>query len=263
MIRFIDKDFDRFEEMKKLCRDDPFGVRILSYYVTYDISLSFIDFWYQEDKNGRMIAVISRFEDRYTVFSKYTRNKTKLLELQEFISFRSPGAVMLDFRLRLDFEKPVDVIIGDVLKFKKSEAKFKDIKNDVFERPTTVNYYTILKLNENDKFTVPDYMHFLSDVTYRKNRKRIALFGLKHEDSVASVCMTVSECDDAVILGAVATAPQYKRMGYCSKLVNRAASLMSLDNKDVYIFSMQDKTTKLYKKIGFKKSHNFIEYIFR
>lgn len=260
MIRLIDDSFDRLEEVRKICVKDPFGVRIYSYLTTYDLSLDFIDIWYQEDKKGKIVALISRFEDRYTIFSLYTRNRARLDELQEFVSFRSPASVMFDFKLRIDFEKPKSAVFGDVLKFRKSHATFKE--KEIY-KPGTVYYYSVLKKNESEDFKVPEYMYFLSDITYRKNREKVAMFGINHEESLASVCMTVSECDEAVILGAVATEPKYKRQGYCSRVVNAAASIFALNKRDVYIFSTKKENTKLYKKIGFKETSYFVEYIFR
>ena len=263
MIRIIDKSFKRYDEIDSFCRKDPFGVRILSYLTTYGFELDFVDFWYQTDKKDRIVALISGFEDRYTVFSSRTRNRGRLDELKEFIEFRSPSSLMFDFDLRLDFASHKSVQIGDVLKFKKSAASFKNINSDVFVRPDAESYYSILKMNDSEDFKVPEYMFFLSDVTYRKNRNRLAMFGIKDNDDLASVCMTVSECDHAVILGAVATAKDHKGKGYASKLVNSSASLFLLDNKDVYIFSMKESTTRLYKKAGFSKNKNYIEYFFR
>lgn len=263
MIRFIDEDFSRYNEVEALCRNDPFGVRILSYMETYDRSLSFTDFWYQEDKKGNISAVISRFQDRYTVCAGKPGKNSEMLELLEFIKFRSPSSVMFDSGLSIKFNEYKRIITGDVLTFKISAARFKDIKDDIFCTPGIEEYYDVLLMNRSENFIVPDYKNFLSDVTYRKNRDKTAVFGIKNDDSLAGVCMTVAECKNAVIMGAVATVPEYQGMGYASKLVNRAASLLILENKDVYIFSIEEKNTRLYKKIGFTGKCRFIEYIFR
>lgn len=259
MIRIIENDFERINEVKKLCNNDVFGIRILSYLETYDLSLDFIDIWYQEDKRGNIVSIISRFCDKYTICAKYTRNRERLNEIKEFVSFRSPGSVIFDFKLRIDFEDNKRVILGDVLKFKKSDAHYKEI--DLY-KPDIEHYYKVLQKCASEDFLVPEYMYFLSDVTYRQNRSRVAMFGMKNENELASVCMTVSETENSVIMGAVATVPEFQHMGYCSKLLNAASSLFLLNGKDVYILSSKIENTKLYKKIGFKQIEYFIEYFF-
>lgn len=255
MIKLIDKDFLLDEKFRKFCLKSIFGVKIYSIYSTYDISLDFVDTWYQLNKLGMIVSAVSRFENNYILATSIFSDKD---ELNEFISFQKMNTLLCDSRFQLNKEC-IDRKTNAGMKFLIKYASFKGIQ---LISPTPEEYYDVLKEAKSEDFIVPDYNNFLSDITYRKNRNRCALFGQNFCTSLASVCMSVCECDGAAIIGCVATHPNYRNRGLCSTTVNRAASLLLLDNKDVYIFPQNDKAFNIYKKIGFKKICEYTEYRF-
>lgn len=253
MIKLIDDDFNNIDLLNETFKDNSFGTRVLSILTTYDKTLDFVDVWYQII-NDSITAIISRFEDRITVSAN---KKSDVNEISEFLNFQNFNYILCDSKLKLkiDFKSKRT---GDVLKFPIKNTSFKE---DKIIKPNIEDYYSILKKCENENFVVPEYMNFLSDITYRQNRGKCAMFGMKDEDKLASVCMTVSESSSSVILGAVATSPEFKKRGYCTKLLRTVASLFLLNNYDVYIYSLLERNTELYKKIGFEKDTKFIEYL--
>ena len=104
-------------------------------------------------------------------------------------------------------------------------------------------------------------MSFLSDVTHRRNRGKSTILGTNADGTIASAVMTVSETEEAAILGAVATHPDYRRRGLSRELVRTLASRIKEQGREVYVFSASDANTRFYQNSGFEIVAGFREYI--
>lgn len=246
MIRLANR-----ESLQTIHTDDPFYTRILSLYECYGGGYDFAGFWVQET-DGDITAAISRFEDR---FSLYMTDGADLEEIASFLRFQGAGAVMSDarFPLRSDFDP---IISGQVLRciggYYNSELEL--------YAPEIKPLYMLLKSCESEHFRVPPYMNFLSDVTHRRNLGKCALLGVDVDGVLASAVMTVSETENAAILGAVATLSDQRRRGYSRELVRTLASRITRQGREVYVFSATEANTRFYQHSGFEIVAGFTEY---
>ena len=248
MIRQADR-----ADLLSIQTEDPFYTRILSLYECYGGGYDFVGFWVQET-DGRIAAAISRFEDK---FSLYLTDAADLEEIAAFLRFQGAGAVVADARYSLDHHADY-VITGQVLRY--SGEGYNSVSE--LYSPEIKPFYDLLKSCESELFRVPEYMSFLSDVTHRRNLGKCTILGTDVAGTLASGVMTVSETEQAVILGAVATRPDYRRRGLSRDLVRTLASHFSTQGRAVYVFSASEENTRFYLHSGFEIAAGFNELIF-
>ena len=112
---------------------------------------------------------------------------------------------------------------------------------------------------ESPIFRVPPYLSFLSDVTHRRNLGKCEIIGVRVDGVLASSVMTVSETEDAAILGAVATHSDFRKRGLSRELVRTLASRIIKQGRSAYVFSASDVNTRFYENSGFEKVYAFKE----
>ena len=232
-------------ELYQLQTDDPFYTRILSLYESYGGGYDFVGFWVQET-DGKIYSAISRFEDKFSLYE----------EIAAFLQFQGAGAVMTDSRFSLELATD-QMISGHVLRYT-GEHYISEL--EIYQSEIKP-LYTLLQSCASEIFRVPDYMSFLSDVTHRRNLGKCTVLGTDIDGVLASAVMTVSETEQAVILGAVATHPDHRRKGLSRELVRTLASQTASQGRAVYVFSTSEENTRFYQKSGFEIYAGFREFL--
>lgn len=238
-------------DFKIITSADPFLTRILSLYQAYGEGLDFAAFWVQEN-DGKISAAISRFEDK---FSLWLTGDSDLEEIAAFVRFQGAGSCLYNAAFELDFPEQTHAICGQVLEYV-GEDYHSELE---IYCPELKELYGLLKACESPIFIVPDYMLFLSDVVHRSNRGKCTIIATKLDGKLASSVMTVSETNSAVILGAVATHPDYRKRGLSRELVRSLASKIRAEGRRVYVLSASEANTMFYQKSGFVTVAGFKE----
>ena len=240
------------EKLVILQTTDPFYTRILSLYESYSGGYDFVGFWVQEIE-GEIVAAISRFEDK---FSLYLTNESDLEEIAAFLRFQGAGAVMSDSRYAFDLTS-AHTISGQVLRYAVGQY------NSELElyAPEIKSLYALLQSCESEIFRVPEYLTFLSDVTHRSNLGKCTVLSVDVNGQLASSVMTVSETENAAIIGAVATHPYFRRRGLSRELVKTLASFINAQGREAYVFSASEANTRFYQNSGFEICADFTELI--
>ena len=232
---------------------DAFYTRILSLYLSYGAGYDFAAFWEQTGDSGT-VSLISRFEDRFTL---WLTPDSDLEEVAAFLNFQGAGSVMSDASYDLGMPDSARVIAGDVLEYR-GEDYISDL--EIYE-PDFKELYALLKTCESDIFRVPEYMTFLSDLIHRRNKGSLTLEAARADGMPVSSVMTVSEAPEAVILGAVATHPEYRGRGLARSLVRDMATRLRSDGRRVYLFSASTANTLFYRNSGFEIIAGFKELL--
>lgn len=104
-----------------------------------------------------------------------------------------------------------------------------------------------------DGFTdgVPPFDSWYADVHHRYRRGLSDCVGVLENDRVAACAMTVACCEDAALIGAVATRPESRGKGYASACVLTLSSMLQQKNKMVLLSPKNEYAHRLYDKIGF------------
>ena len=236
-------------DLRAIHTDSPFFVRILSLYECYGEGYDFVSFWVQENE-GETVAAISLFEDK---FSLYLTEKSDLEELELFLRFGGGKGFLFDAKYALNIPHE-NYISGDVLEYKGSYNSDKELYT-----PEIKALYSLLQACSAPDFRVPDYLTFLSDVTHRRNLSKCDILALSCDGVLASAAMTVSCTENAVIIGAVATHPDFRKRGFSRRVVCSLSEKMRARGKRVFVLSASEKNTLFYQHSGFETVAGFME----
>ena len=238
MIRIADA-----ADLSRIQTNDPFLTRILSLYQSYGEGYAFVGFWVQEI-GGVPVSAVSRYEDK---FSLWLTDASDLEEIAAFLRFQGAGSFLYNAAYALDVPAELPCIGGQVLEYT-GEDYISDI--EIYE-PDFKSLYALLQACESPIFRVPDQLMFLSELTHRRNKEKLHLVAAAVDGRLASSVMTVSETDDAAILGAVATHPDFRRRGLSRELVRTLASRLRREGRRVYVLSASEQNTRFYQHSGF------------
>ena len=254
MIKIIDEKFEFFNEFKDFCKKDSFGTRIYSHFLCYGYEYNFVDFWVQI-VDETIVCAICRLDADFVVCIS---ENADFSELTSFLNFQDKLSVTFDLSYKnnigIDYAQEA---VGDVLKIEEIKGEIKDYS---LITPELKEYHELLLTCKSSDFSVPEYMHFLSDVSRRQMRGLCTIYGIKVDNILASCAMTVSYTDSSVILGAVATHPCHRKHGYAGAIVRTLANEF-LNNRDVYIYTTIEKNTHFYEKLGFRVKGKWIKLI--
>lgn len=222
------------------CRRDVFGTRIACLYNCYSIKYDFVKFWVQTDDNENIVSAISRIDGDVTV----TSTGKDMAELYEFLKIVGFRTIQCEKRIAELMGAKSD-LDGYVVVYRKNEKEIKKIHTDNIFRPKEI--YDIIK--SANLVGVGDYLFWLSDTTFRINRGVTSVLSAQVDGITAACAMKLFATNSAVILGAVATRPEYRGRGIAGALVTQLAE--SEKNKKVELLCKHDSIVEFYKSIGF------------
>ena len=133
--------------------------------------------------------------------------------------------------------------VGEVLDFR---GHIPATSPDVCESPDLLSVHELLSHNFDGMSSLnawyPDVSHRI-----RHNCSRIAC--VLDNNKVVSTAITVSETEDACVLGQIATDPHHRRKGLAAKCIQ--SLIYRCNGKRLYILPMNENARNLYIKLGF------------
>ncbi len=229
-----DKDFVDF------CRRDVFGTRIACIYNCYSTDYDFVKFWKQTDDEGKIISAVGRIDGDATL-SSTGENAEELYAFLKIVGFRT---VQCERKIA-ELMGAVTALDGYVVEYKGNKNKIKEIQAENVFRPKEI--YDIIKSAR--LVGVGDYLPWLSDTTFRLNRGATSVLSVSEDGKTVACAMKLFSTESAVLLGAVATRPEYRGRGLAGALVTKLAE--SEKNKRVELLCKHDGIVEFYKSIGF------------
>lgn len=230
-----DKDFVEF------CRRDVFGTRISCLYNCYSTDYDFVKFWKQTDDDGKIISAVSRIDGDATL----TSTGENAEEIHAFLRIVGFCTVQCEKRIA-ELMGAKSSLEGYVVEYIKNKNEIKEIQADNIFRPKEI--YDIIKSAK--LVGVGDYLPWLSDTTFRINRGVTSDLSAVEDGKTVACAMKLFSTETAVLLGAVATRPEYRGRGLAGALVTRLAE--SENNKRVELLCKHDSIVEFYKSIGFE-----------
>lgn len=106
--------------------------------------------------------------------------------------------------------------------------------------------YTFL----SDYFTLPAFENWYVDVSHRVRHGCCHIASVVRDGQIACNAMSVAETTSDVLLGAVATHPQWRRQGLAAACIGYLIDRLA-DTRRVHISPVDDRARRLYEKIGF------------
>lgn len=237
MIKSVEKNDKGFVEF---CKRDVFGTRISCLYSCYSTDYDFVKFWVQTDDDGQILSAVSRLDGDVTV-SSTGKNHDELHNFLNFVGFRT---VQCEKKIAELFGLKISVE-GFVVEYVGNKNEIADLNTDNSFRSKEI--YDIIKSAK--LVGVGDYLPWLSDMTFRMNRGAAYCETVVSDGKAVACAMKLFVTESAVLLGAVATKPEYRGRGYAGALVTHLAE--SEKDKRVELLCKKDSIVEFYKSIGF------------
>lgn len=237
MLKAVEKGDAAFVEF---CRRDVFGTRIACIYNCYSTDYDFVKFWKQTDDDGKIISAVGRIDGDATL-SSTGENAEELYTFLKIVGFRT---VQCEKKLA-ELMGAVTALDGYVVEYNGNKNKIREIQAENVFRPKEI--YDIIKSAK--LVGVGDYLPWLSDTTFRLNRGATSALTASEDGKIVACAMRLFSTESAVLLGAVATRPEYRGRGLAGALVTKLAE--SEKNKRVELLCKHDSIVEFYKSLGF------------
>lgn len=220
------------------------GARIGAYLRCYRTGMNEIYFWFQES-DGIIATVVSKVDGNMTVCSTADSDFDEIKEFVRIIGFSSLFMHFSDFRkigIEPDNEGAIleycgNTEVSDTVEIS-SETDMKDA-------------YELLKRCQSESISVPDYLPWLSDFTYKRNRNSARAKSVTRNSLQVCFAMTSAETEKSALISGVVTDSNYRKQGLASRLVTALSDELRNENKAVYIMTANENNRKFYEKNGF------------
>lgn len=220
------------------------ATRIATYFNCYGTEMSYVYFWYQVIAD-KITAVVSKIDGNMTIF---VSSGCDYDELKEFIN-------IIGYETVFSTEETLDKIglvpdkTGDILKLKcliESDINIK-ISSDINMRKV----YELLCDNESDSITKLEYLPWLSDFTFKKNRNSARIVAVEESLRFIGFAMTSAETENSAIISGIVTDKSYRSKGYATALLSTVSAQLLQENKSVFVMTATELNKKFYEKRGF------------
>ena len=96
-----------------------------------------------------------------------------------------------------------------------------------------------------------DFSVWYSDVSHRMRHGLLRAYGIKQNDTLVSVSMTVAETENEAVIGCVTTDTKYRNLGLASAVVSELTRQLANEKKSVTLAVNSNSNVGLYCRIGF------------
>ena len=238
MIKRVENvsELDRYEII------DIYSIRILSLLNAYGVGYDFAVFYKQIDENGKITAIMSKLDGDITI----SFNNPDYSELEEFIDAIGYSACLCSalYAYKREYDEGV-IMCSD----KHCEIYMPNIQiND---------YPKLMDIFNFEDYESIDFDTWYVDVSHRIRHGCAKAYTLNINDEIVSSAIFSAIYNGNAILSSVRTQPEFRRMGYGSKLVSE---MMGDICGSVFLMRERDKNEEFYNKLGFRNIGNWRMY---
>lgn len=224
-----------------------FGARISALALTYGFESPLAEFWVQK-KEEKLTALVSRSGGAVTIENF---GECDIPEMREFLGVIGFSSVLTDKETALALFGEVSET-GSVMRRKGENAEYKT----QWQEPPYRRIFRVLELSKSFGKNQPDYGEWLADISAKIRRGTARIAAKTEKGECVSCAMLVSVSENAAILGAVATVPEFRGKGYASALAEELTK--TAGERAVYLFCRPEMQS-FYEKIGFEICGEYAE----
>ena len=122
-------------------------------------------------------------------------------------------------------------------------------RSDEVERLTPQEYWDVIAPVFAD--SLPPFDAWYTDVSHRVRHGLCRLMGIRRDGKPVAAAMTTAEDGDRLLIGAVATLPDYRGQGLAGRLVTTLAAIGQQEAKHVLLSPKNEGAERLYTRLGF------------
>lgn len=231
--------------------DDAVSVRIKSFLLVYKCDYSFCEGWAQFDDENTVTGVLLKLNGVCTLSFSESADTEEIKALLRFIGFSSlflnkDCAELLGLKSDScgDILACEKIICGDF-----EAESFTDMKKA----------FAMISENEGESIVKLDYLEWLSDFTFKSNRRAARLCAINENGAPVSFAMTSAETENAAIVSGVFTDKERRNQGLGERVLKALSKSLFEDNKKIYIMTATDEMSRYYEKRGFHKVDRWCE----
>ncbi|MCQ2514629.1 MAG: GNAT family N-acetyltransferase [Ruminococcus sp.] len=258
MIKVIDKSNNiNLAEILSDFDANPFVCRIISLYMSYKPEYPFVDYWVVYNNDNKICGAIARNGSAFIVFAD---DLSCIDEVSQFMRVAGAESIICDGDISLklyDFTEKTGFIMKMDKQSKVLPENFEIIKPELKE-----TFKLIMKCSD-DGFKAPVFEDFYVDVNHRIRHNTMRMVGIRTDNQLVSVGMTVAESKNSAVIGAVASNPNYRKLGYGSKIVSCLADELMKEGKTVYLHRDLKRNAHFYESLGFSDIGSWKEYYYK
>ncbi len=230
--------------------DPVLGARIYTLYNCYGNDYPFTRLWVCYNENKEITACISimsgvatiaasaqcDFEELALFFGK--DSTVDVFEIDEetgkifnnYLNYNFTKRPIMKFFGNFEYDGSKCSIYTDVLKFsfkilKNSDPEFKDI----------------------------DFISWFYDIHKRCKNQLCQIFAVKYNGKWVSTGGYYISSPISVVIGGIATEPDYRKMGFASELVKKLTHIILEQKKDPFLIAAKEDLTRFYEKLGYRR----------
>ncbi|MDD3693153.1 MAG: GNAT family N-acetyltransferase [Oscillospiraceae bacterium] len=239
------------KDFKHLKPHNEAAVRILALAASYGVECKFIRFWCDSDRQLFIAAM-----DSHAVISVDVN-----IDFNELYIFLSMQQDIKSVRTSRFAAQKLAAAGGWKYKSGIVMTAGKELQSPVLKpiSLTPRDVYPLLKACFDTG--LPEFDTWYVDVSHRLRRGLCRMVGFCIDSVPVACAMTTAECENAAVIGGVATLPRARGRGFASANVLTQTHQLLGEKKKVFLSPKNDAAYKLYFKIGFVRCGEWADMI--
>ncbi len=238
-------EYKDFERIKAFCFGDPFGAYICCRAEAYGFSCEQSMIWISENISRELTCIVSSLNGNAVVLASDGADFEELSSMLFAFNFKSVlTSLSTAEKCSLKTAK-----IKKIFRFKENEEIFETVDNTDMK-----SVYSLLCASFSDSYIAgrEEYLTWLSDFIYRKNRNLARLKAVETSNVALAVAMTAAEWEKGAVVSSVACNESCRGKGLGKAVVVSLASELKKEKKDVFVIAQNRNAEEFYNHIGFE-----------
>ncbi|GAA0124985.1 GNAT family N-acetyltransferase [Clostridium sp. CTA-19] len=216
----------------------------------YGFNKDFLEYWGEFDENYKLIAVLMRFYEDFTIYSKEEFDVLGFSKIIKKYNFKLLGG---ERKAVEKFGKYINAKEKRNMYFAKLDKNDDLYKGELLKKAIKIEVkdaVKILELHEiiNDGKIIEDVKRFQKKFIDKTGR---GYYLLNNKNKVVCSAETTAENSYSAMIVGVCTHIDYRGCGYATALVSKLCIDLLLEGKTVCLFYDNPIAGKIYKNIGF------------
>ena len=255
MICAADERFEAQITSRQKQAPNPYNTRILSLYTAYK-QTKLCDFWVQVSETG-VTAFLSGYSGNVTIDTCAGADGEELCGFLHMLGFQS---ALFDGINSLCL-KTASINSGTAMRFA-GNAGLNNKPAFSYDTPGFRELHNLLKSCEGAQFRPPDFEDFFLEMSHMTRHGCADIAVVPDGGALAACALSLYQCENAAVLGAVCCAPNKRRRGYGSRAVlTLIDKLQSQGKENLFLLCAAKEAEAFYNRLGFKACGQWRELI--